>query len=260
VISDVITHGRIEFNHVSFAYNRADENLVLEDISFVANPGETVAILGATGAGKSTLVSLIPRFYEVLSGAIAIDGTDIRQIGIDHLRSRIGFVMQQSLLFSGSIRDNIRYGRPEATDAEVEQAAIAAEAHGFINTLPQGYDTLLGQRGVNLSGGQKQRLSIARALLIQPAVLIMDDSTSALDAVTDARIRLLLKTQLRNCTIVMIAQRVSSIIDADRILILENGRIAAQGTHKELMAGSEIYRDIRESQLKGEEEPYVQSS
>ncbi|NOU82127.1 ATP-binding cassette domain-containing protein [Paenibacillus sp. LMG 31459] len=258
--SDVITHGRIEFNHVSFAYNRADENLVLEDISFVANPGETVAILGATGAGKSTLVSLIPRFYEVLSGAIAIDGTDIRQIGIDHLRSRIGFVMQQSLLFSGSIRDNIRYGRPEATDAEVEQAAIAAEAHGFINTLPQGYDTLLGQRGVNLSGGQKQRLSIARALLIQPAVLIMDDSTSALDAVTDARIRLLLKTQLRNCTIVMIAQRVSSIIDADRILILENGRIAAQGTHKELMAGSEIYRDIRESQLKGEEEPYVQSS
>ncbi|MEK3685271.1 ABC transporter ATP-binding protein [Paenibacillus sp. FSL R10-2736] len=259
-ISDVITHGRIEFNHVSFAYNRADENLVLEDISFVANPGETVAILGATGAGKSTLVSLIPRFYEVLSGAIAIDGTDIRQIGIDHLRSRIGFVMQQSLLFSGSIRDNIRYGRPEATDAEVEQAAIAAEAHGFINTLPQGYDTLLGQRGVNLSGGQKQRLSIARALLIQPAVLIMDDSTSALDAVTDARIRLLLKTQLRNCTIVMIAQRVSSIIDADRILILENGRIAAQGTHEELMADSEIYRDIRESQLKGEEEPYVQSS
>lgn len=258
--SDVITHGRIEFNHVSFAYNRADENLVLEDISFVASPGETVAILGATGAGKSTLVSLIPRFYEVLSGAIAIDGTDIRQIGIDHLRSRIGFVMQQSLLFSGSIRDNIRYGRPEASDAEVEQAAIAAEAHGFINTLPDGYDTLLGQRGVNLSGGQKQRLSIARALLIQPAVLIMDDSTSALDAVTDARIRLLLKTQLRNCTIVMIAQRVSSIIDADRILILENGRIAAQGTHKELMAGSEIYRDIRESQLKGEEEPYVQSS
>ncbi|MEK5493273.1 ABC transporter ATP-binding protein [Paenibacillus sp. FSL R7-0297] len=258
--SDVITYGRIEFNQVSFAYNRADENLVLEDISFVANPGETVAILGATGAGKSTLVSLIPRFYEVLSGAIAIDGTDIRQIGIDHLRSRIGFVMQQSLLFSGSIRDNIRYGRPEATNAEVEQAAIAAEAHGFINTLPDGYDTLLGQRGVNLSGGQKQRLSIARALLIQPVVLIMDDSTSALDAVTDARIRLLLKTQLRNCTIVMIAQRVSSIIDADRILILENGRIAAQGTHKQLMAGSEIYRDIRESQLKGEEEPYVQSS
>ncbi|KAI7247866.1 hypothetical protein KC345_g11913, partial [Hortaea werneckii] len=143
-----ITRGEIEFNKVSFAYNRSDENLVLEDISFIASPGETVAILGATGAGKSTLVSLIPRYYEVLSGAIAIDGTDIRTIGLDHLRSRIGFVMQQSLLFSGSIKDNIRYGRPEATDTEVEQAAIAAEAHGFISTLPQGYDTLLGQRGV----------------------------------------------------------------------------------------------------------------
>lgn len=255
-----ITSGRIDFSNVSFAYDRTDKNLVLENISFTATPGETVAILGATGSGKSTLVSLIPRYYEVMSGAIAIDGMDIREMKLEHLRSRIGFVMQQSLLFSGSIRDNIRYGRPDASDAEVEQAAIAAEAHVFINTLPQGYDTLLGQRGVNLSGGQKQRLSIARALLIQPAILIMDDSTSALDAVTEARIRLLLKTELRDCTVVMIAQRVSSIIDADRILILENGRIAAQGTHQELMAGSEIYRDIRQSQLKEEEVPYVQSS
>lgn len=196
----------------------------------------------------------------MLSGAVKIDGTDIRQISIGHLRSRIGFVMQQSLLFSGSIRDNIRYGRPEATDEEVQQAAVSAEAHGFISALPQGYDTVLGQRGVNLSGGQKQRLSIARALLIRPAVLILDDSTSALDAVTEARIRLLLKTELTDCTVVMIAQRLSSIIDADRILILENGRIAAQGTHAELMAGSEIYRDIRQSQQKEEEEPYVQSS
>lgn len=233
---------------------------MLEDVSFAASPGETIAILGATGAGKSTLVSLIPRFYEVLSGAVLIDGTDIREISLEHLRSRIGFVMQQSLLFSGSIRDNIRYGRPEATDEEVEQAAVAAEAHGFITAMPQGYDTQLGQRGVNLSGGQKQRLSIARALLIKPAILILDDSTSALDAVTEASIRLLLKTELQNCTVVMIAQRVSSIIDADRILILENGRIAAQGTHTELMAGSEIYQDIRHSQLKEEEEPYVQST
>lgn len=252
--------GRIEFNKVSFAYSKEDENLVLEDISFAAEPGETVAILGATGAGKSTLVSLIPRFYEVSSGSIAIDGTDIRKIGLDHLRSRIGFVMQQSLLFSGSIRDNIRYGRPEATDEEVELAAVAAEAHGFISALPQGYDTLLGQRGVNLSGGQKQRLSIARALLIQPVILILDDSTSALDAVTEARIRQLLNTQLQDSTKIMIAQRVASIIDADRILILENGRIAAQGNHKELMANSEIYRDIWQSQLKEEEVPYVQSS
>ncbi|WNS45337.1 ABC transporter ATP-binding protein [Paenibacillus sp. MMS20-IR301] len=255
-----ITRGAIEFNNVAFAYNSADANLVLEEVSFAASPGETIAILGATGSGKTTLVSLIPRFYEVLSGSVTIDGTDIREIGLDHLRSRIGFVMQQSLLFSGSIRDNIRYGRPDATDAEVEQAAISAEAHSFISTLPGGYDTLLGQRGVNLSGGQKQRLSIARALLIKPAILIMDDSTSALDAVTESRIRQLLKTQLRGCTVVMIAQRVSSIIDADRILILENGRIAAQGTHSELMAGSEIYRDIRQSQLKEEEVPYVQSS
>lgn len=256
----VITRGEVEFENVSFAYNRGDQNLVLEEISFTARPGETVAILGATGAGKSTLVSLIPRFYEVLSGAVKIDGMDIRKISLEHLRSRIGFVMQQSLLFSGSIRDNIRYGRPEATDEEVEQAAVSAEAHGFISALPQGYDTVLGQRGVNLSGGQKQRLSIARALLIRPAVLILDDSTSALDAVTEARIRLFLKKELKDCTVVMIAQRVSSIIDANRILILENGRIAAQGTHAELMAGSEIYRDIRQSQQKEEEEPYVQSS
>lgn len=255
-----IQDGRIEFEHVSFAYSKNDENLVLEEISFTAEPGETVAILGATGAGKSTLVSLIPRFYEVSSGHIAIDGTDIRTISLDHLRSRIGFVMQQSLLFSGSIRDNIRYGRPDATDEEVELAAISAEAHGFITGLPQGYDTLLGQRGVNLSGGQKQRLSIARALLIQPAILIMDDSTSALDAVTEARIRQLLNTRLRGCTKIMIAQRVTSIIDADRILILDNGRIAAQGNHKELMAHSEIYRDIWQSQQKEEEVPHVQSS
>ncbi|MEF2965707.1 ABC transporter ATP-binding protein [Paenibacillus sp. M1] len=257
--SGAIHAGRIDFDRVSFAYDAADENLVLEDISFTARPGETVAILGATGAGKSTLVSLIPRLYEVSSGSISIDGTDIRELKLDELRSRIGFVMQRTILFSGTIRDNIRYGRPDAADEEVEQAAIAAEAHGFISKLPQGYDTVLGQRGINLSGGQKQRLSIARALLIRPQILIMDDSTSALDAVTESRIRGRLKEQMRDSTNILIAQRVSSIMDADRILILENGRIAAEGTHAELMRSSEIYRDIRNSQLKGEEEPYVQS-
>ncbi len=255
--SDVIHAGRIQFNHVSFAYNSTDENLVLEDISFIAEPGKTVAILGATGAGKSSLVSLIPRLYEVSSGSIEIDGTDIRNISLDHLRSEIGFVMQQSILFSGTIRDNIRYGRPDATEEEVVQAAMTAEAHGFITGLPEGYDTQLGQRGINLSGGQKQRLSLARALLIAPRILIMDDSTSALDAVTEARIRQLLKTRMRSSTNILIAQRVSSVIDADDILILENGRIVSHGTHEELMRSSEIYRDIRQSQLKGEEAPHA---
>ncbi|MDH6368723.1 ATP-binding cassette subfamily B multidrug efflux pump [Paenibacillus sp. PastF-3] len=254
---DAISNGRIVFDNVSFAYDPADENLVLDGINFTAEPGETVAILGATGAGKSTLVSLIPRLYDVSSGSITIDGSDTRQISLKQLRRRIGYVMQQAILFSGTVRDNIRYGRPEATDEEVEQAAIAAEAHLFIIELPEGYDTVLGQRGINLSGGQKQRLSIARALLIQPTILIMDDSTSALDAATESRIRQMLKTRLHRSTNILIAQRVTSVIDADRILILENGRIAVQGTHDGLMSSSEIYRDIWKSQIKGEEMPYV---
>ncbi|WP_339315126.1 ABC transporter ATP-binding protein [Paenibacillus sp. FSL R10-2734] len=254
-----VSNGRIVFDNVSFAYDPTDENLVLDGINFTAEPGETVAILGATGAGKSTLVSLIPRLYEVSSGSITIDGSDTRQISLEHLRRKIGYVMQQAILFSGTIRDNIRYGRPEATDEEVEQAAKAAEAHHFILELPQGYDTVLGQRGINLSGGQKQRLSIARALLIQPTILIMDDSTSALDAATESRIRQMLKIRLRSSTNILIAQRVTSVIDADRILILENGRIAVQGTHDGLMSSSEIYRDIWKSQMKGEEVPYVKA-
>ncbi|MEK4997556.1 MULTISPECIES: ABC transporter ATP-binding protein [Paenibacillus] len=256
---DAIHNGRIVFDNVSFAYDPSDENLVLDDINFTAEPGETVAILGATGTGKSSLVSLIPRFYEVSSGSITIDGSDTRMIALEDLRSRIGYVMQQAILFSGTIRDNIRYGRPDATDEEVEEAAIAAEAHSFILELPQGYDTELGQRGINLSGGQKQRLSIARALLIQPTILIMDDSTSALDAATESRIRQMLKTRLRSSTNILIAQRVTSVIDADRILVLENGRIAVQGTHDGLMNSSEIYRDIWRSQMKGEEVPYVKA-
>lgn len=180
-------------------------------------------------------------------------------IALEDLRSRIGYVMQQAILFSGTIRDNIRYGRPDATDEDVEEAAIAAEAHNFILELPQGYDTELYQRGINLSGGQKQRLSIARALLIQPTILIMDDSTSALDAATESRIRQMLKTRLRSSTNILIAQRVTSVIDADRILVLENYRIAVQGTHDGLMNSSEIYRDIWRSQMKGEEVPYVKA-
>ncbi|MDR9857547.1 ABC transporter ATP-binding protein [Paenibacillus sp. VCA1] len=256
-LHDGIHAGRVEFHNVAFAYDKDDENLVLENISFVAEPGKTTAILGATGTGKSTLVSLIPRLYDVSSGAITIDGTDIRRMSLEHLRSRIGFVMQHTILFSGTIRDNIRFGCPDASDEEVEKAAMIAEAHGFISELPQGYDTVLGQRGINLSGGQKQRLAIARALLIRPTILIMDDSTSALDAATESRVRQLLKTEMRSSTNLLIAQRVSSVIDADLILILENGRIVAQGTHEELIRNSEIYQDILHSQLNGEEAPYV---
>ncbi|MFF2014963.1 ABC transporter ATP-binding protein [Paenibacillus sp. NPDC058177] len=252
-LTNAVHVGQVEFNKVSFAYDSNDENLVLEDISFTAKPGETVAILGGTGAGKSTLVSLMSRIYEVSSGSITIDGSDIRRIDLEHLRKNIGFVMQQTILFSGTIRDNIRYGRPDATDEEVKQAAIAAEADGFIMGLPEGYDTILGQRGINLSGGQKQRLSIARALLIQPTILIMDDSTSALDAVTESRIRKRLSQQMGSSTNILITQRVSSVVDADRILILENGVIAAQGTHEELLRTSEVYQEIRQSQLKKEE-------
>lgn len=259
-LSDGIRAGRVEFHNVSFAYDKGDENLVLEDISFVAEPGKTTAILGATGTGKSTLVSLIPRLYDVSSGAITIDGTDVRRMSLEHLRGRIGFVMQQTILFSGTIRDNIRFGRPDASDEEVEQAAVIAEAHRFITELPQGYDTVLGQRGINLSGGQKQRLAIARALLIRPTILVMDDSTSALDAATESRVRQLLKTEMQSSTNILIAQRVSSVVDADRILILDNGRIVAQGTHEELMRSSEIYQDILQSQLNGEEASYVQST
>lgn len=253
---DAIHTGLIAFNNVSFAYDQSDENLVLEGIDFTAKPGETVAILGATGAGKSTLVSLIPRLYDVSSGSITIDGTDTRSMSLDHLRSRIGFVMQQTILFSGTIRDNIRYGRPDASDQEVEEAAQAAQAHNFITELTAGYDTLLGQRGINLSGGQKQRLSIARAFLSDPAILIMDDSTSALDAATESRLRQHMKSQQRRSTNIIITQRISSVMDADRILVLDNGKIVAQGSHEQLMHSSEIYRDIRQSQLKGEEEVY----
>lgn len=251
--SDVIRTGEVVFNQVSFAYDSSGSSRVLEEISFTAEPGKTVAILGSTGAGKSTLVSLIPRMFDVSAGSITIDGTDIRLIHLEELRQKIGFVMQQTILFSGTIRDNIRYGRPDAADEEVEQAAMAAEAHDFISRLPEGYDTVLGQRGINLSGGQKQRLSIARALLVEPTILIMDDSTSALDAATEGRIRERLKSRMQNTTNIMITQRVSSVIDADRILILANGRIAAQGTHEELLRSSAIYREIRRSQLREEE-------
>lgn len=246
-----IRAGRIVFDGVSFAYD--PDEPVLQDISFTAEPGQTVAILGATGSGKSSLVSLIPRLYDVTSGRVLIDGIDVRDFPQRHLRGQIGMVLQQAILFSGSIRDNIGFGRSDASQEEIEAAARAAQAHDFIAALPDGYDTVLGQRGVNLSGGQKQRISIARALLLRPRILILDDSTSAVDLGTESRIQAALKELMRDSTCLIIAQRISSVLEADQIIVLDEGRIAAIGTHRELMRTSEVYQEIYRSQLKEED-------
>ncbi|MBN1399209.1 MAG: ABC transporter ATP-binding protein [Anaerolineae bacterium] len=242
--------GRVVFDSVSFGYEHAGQDQVLRDISFVAEPGQTVALLGATGSGKSSLVSLVPRFYDVTAGRITVDGMDVRDLSQDALRRAIGVAPQETVLFSGTIRDNIRYGRPDATDEEVVAAARMAQAHDFILSFPDGYDTELGQRGVNLSGGQKQRLAIARALLIQPSVLILDDSTSSVDVETEARIQEALQERDGvEQTRLLIAQRISSVLTADQILVLDEGHVVARGTHRELLATSPVYRDIYESQL-----------
>ncbi|WP_284646414.1 ABC transporter ATP-binding protein [Paenibacillus silviterrae] len=246
-----ISTGHISFDKVSFAYD--GNETVLKELSFDVEPGQTVAILGATGAGKTSLVHLIPRLYEATSGTVRIDGKDVRSLDLTGLRSRIGMVLQQAILFSGTIKDNIAFGKPDASMEDIVAAAKAAQAHEFITRLPDGYDTLLGQRGVNLSGGQKQRISIARALLIEPAILILDDSTSAVDLGTESKIQKALKERMSRSTCLMIAQRITSVQEADRILVLEEGRIAASGTHKELMRSSALYREIYESQL-GEED------
>lgn len=247
--------GRLEFRDVSFAYD-GDSPAVLDQISFVATAGQTIAILGATGAGKSSLVHLIPRMYDVTNGAVLVDDVNVNQWDLNKLRSSIGIVLQQALLFSGSIRDNIRYGRPNASQEEVESAARAAQAHEFIEKLPEGYDTLLGQRGVNLSGGQKQRLSIARALLIQPPLLIMDDSTSAVDLRTEALIQKALEERLSASTRFIIAQRITSVLDADLILIMEDGQIIDRGDHAYLIKNSQAYQEIYRSQLGQEVESH----
>ncbi|MGQ9681976.1 MAG: ABC transporter ATP-binding protein [Anaerolineae bacterium] len=240
--------GRLAFEHVTFGYGQGTE-AVLRDVSFVAEPGQMVALLGTTGAGKSSLVHLIPRFYDVTAGRVTIDGVDVRDLDQASLRRCIGIVLQETVLFSGTIRDNIRYGRPTASDEEVVAAAKAAQAHDFILSFPEGYDTLLGQRGVNLSGGQKQRLAIARALLLQPAILILDDSTSSVDLETEARLQAALQGLMRQRTSLVIAQRISSVLHADKILVLDRGKIAAEGTHAELLATSPVYQEIYDSQL-----------
>jgi ATP-binding cassette subfamily B multidrug efflux pump len=241
--------GRVAFEHVNFHYGGEAHEPVLQDISFVAEAGQVVAILGATGAGKSTLVSLIPRFYDTSSGRVAIDGLDVRQIRQKDLLANISLAMQESVLFSGTVRENISYGKPDASLEEVQAAARAAQAHDFILELPQGYDTPVEQRGVNLSGGQKQRIAIARAILQKPRILILDDSTSAVDVETETRIQAALDERMRGCTIFIVAQRISTVLNADQILVIDKGLLAAQGSHFELMRTSPIYQEIYESQL-----------
>ena len=241
--------GRVVFEDVTFSYRDDGGDPVLCDVSFTAEPGERVAILGSTGSGKSSLINLIPRFYDVSDGRVTIDGVDVRDIKMNDLRRRIGISLQEAVLFSGTIRDNIRYGRPDASDEEVLEAAKAAQAHEFIMGFPEGYDTMVGQRGVNLSGGQKQRMAIARALLVDPRILILDDSTSAVDVETEALIEEALEELLEDRTSFVIAQRISTVLKADKIIVLDDGRIAAEGSHADLMETSPIYREIYESQL-----------
>jgi ATP-binding cassette, subfamily B, multidrug efflux pump len=246
---DLPERGRVAFENVAFSYKGEGCDPVLKGVSFCAEPGQTVALLGTTGAGKSSLVHLIPRFYDSSSGRVTVDGVDVRDLDQASLRRKIGVALQETVLFSGSIRDNIRYGRPEAAEEEVVTAAKAAQAHDFILSLPEGYDTQVGQRGVNLSGGQKQRIAIARALLIKPAILILDDSTSAVDVETEARIQEALDHLMQQSTAFVIAQRISTVLKADKILVLDDGKIVAEGTHRELLASSPIYREIYDSQL-----------
>ena len=240
---------RLAFENVTFSYDRDGRDPVLKNVSFVAEPGQTVALLGATGAGKSTLVNLIPRFYDVTGGRVTLDGADVRDLDESALRGAVGIALQESILFTGTIRDNIRYGRPDASDDEVIAAAKLAQAHDFIAGFPAGYDSVVGQRGVNLSGGQKQRIAIARALLNRPGVLVLDDSTSAVDVETEARIQEGLNQRAERQTRVVVAQRISTVLHADTILVLDDGRVVAEGAHRELLETSPIYREIYASQM-----------
>lgn len=249
---DPAMKGYVEFRNVSFYYHGA-EHPAIRDISFSARPGETTAIIGSTGSGKSSLVSLIPRFYDVASGSILVDGVDVREMSQHDLRARIGFVPQKAILFSGTVSGNIRYGKEDATMEEVVKAAETAQALDFVTEMEKGFDSPISQGGTNVSGGQKQRLSIARALVKRPEIYVFDDSFSALDFKTDAKLRSALKRDTADATVIIVGQRVATIRDADRIIVLDEGRIAGMGTHQELYAGCPVYREIVSSQLSAEE-------
>jgi len=240
--------GRIAFEQVSFRYFGQGDP-VLNSVTFIARPGETIALLGATGSGKSTIINLIPRFYDVTEGRVTVDGCDVREVTLDSLRQQIGIVLQETTLFSGTVRENIAFGRPDASDEEIEEAAKAAEAHDFIVGFPDGYGTQVGERGTTLSGGQKQRIAIARALLLDPSILILDDATSSVDYETEYRIQQALDRLMEGRTSFVIAQRVATVLNADQILVLERGEIVARGTHEELLEESPIYAEIYYSQL-----------
>jgi len=240
---------RISFEGVNFHYNGTNDGLVLNGVNFVAEPGQTVAILGATGAGKSSIVNLVPRFYDTASGQINWNRVNIRDVRQSDLLMHVGVVPQETILFSGTVRDNIRYGKPDANEDDVIAVAKAAQAHDFILNLPNGYDTRIEERGVNLSGGQKQRIAIARALLLRPSILILDDSTSSVDVETETKIQDAMKTWLKDSTSFVVAQRISTVLHADKILVVDEGQIVAQGTHGELMKSSPVYQEIYDSQL-----------
>jgi ATP-binding cassette, subfamily B, multidrug efflux pump len=244
--------GYVEFQDVTFSYPGAEEPAI-SHISFSAVPGEVTAIIGGTGSGKSTLVSLIPRFYDIDSGHLLVDGVDVREMSQEHLRSKIGFVPQKAVLFSGMVAENIRYGKEDAKDEEVRHAADIAQATEFIAEMQDGFNSVIAQGGTNVSGGQKQRLSIARALVRKPEIYVFDDSFSALDFKTDAKLRAALKQETRESTVLIVSQRVSTIMDADQIIVLDEGRIAGIGAHRHLMRSSEVYREIVSSQLSSEE-------
>lgn len=244
--------GEVEFKNVYFKYSAdSSGDDILEDISFKAEPGQVIGIVGGTGCGKSSLVNLIPRLYDVTGGSVLIDGVDVRKYDLKSLRDMIGVVLQKNVLFSGTIKENLRWGNPNATDEELIEACKAAQAHDFIMKQPDGYDTNLSQGGLNLSGGQKQRLCIARAMLKNPKILILDDSTSAVDTATEAKIRESFYTHLSDTTVIIIAQRITSVMEADKILVVDDGRIMGMGSHQELMENNEIYQEIYKTQQKG---------
>ena len=246
-----VKNGSIEFENVSFSYNKDMSNCVLSDVSLSVESGQVVGIIGGTGSSKTTLISLLPRLYDATSGKIKIGGVDVRDYDLEVLRDAVSVVLQKNVLFSGTIKDNLRWGNENATDSQIEQACKAADAESFIKSFPEGYETNLGQGGVNVSGGQKQRLCIARALLKNPKILILDDSTSAVDTATESRIRNALKEIAPETTKIIIAQRISSVKEADVIFVLDEGKLNGFGTHEQLLKTNEIYREVYESQQQG---------